>query len=542
MSESFHGRREVAASEFEKTAEFKARERLAEIGVFQKVSDLDLYHGRTGDGSGNWEVQPDFNNAGDNTGNLNINQKPALNTGSYETARDFSEARARRKGGVAEVHKIESADPDAMIIDLSSFSRLTANERAEVDQLMQSISPTPIAGAPLSFEDRDSINKTRGPGAFMNQYGLMFKNEVSSIAQQYGIRSRTVEHVGSAINTHSLIGRGFLKEICYAFSDDEPSIYLRDNKKNEHEVPINHEYFTNWLRANHVVGCKMGVHSATLGKKIDNYLLFDLEKINTPEKNEQLNKERNRRFGRVARAMGEKLRDRRTEVVKLLTENLYAKPEEIVEAAKKTPGFEKIFDEDAGNWEGYKLGEHTETVLRLFDDNYADAMPADTLPIMRLALLTHDIGKGEAAKKHDKGRQDLYNVVYAENFMRLNGVDEDTRGLVTAMISRGKNLMSDYKLKGDKDPQLKDKLRKDINRFCADCLEQYLGIEPDGATVTGMKTMLEVLQTCDSAAYTTMGVTRSKRGNGIISYRNAGSFNGSFHPFHGFTGRRVRMK
>ena len=105
--------------------------------------------------------------------------------------------------------------------------------------------------------------------------------------------------------------------------------------------------------------------------------------------------------------------------------------------AEKTPGYREIFEADAGNWEGYKLAEHTETVLRLFDDNYADKMPAATLPIMRMALLVHDVGKPVAVKNHEKEHQAAYNQVYAEDFMRKNGVDEKNQKLILAMIGEG---------------------------------------------------------------------------------------------------------
>ena len=68
-------------------------------------------------------------------------------------------------------------------------------------------------------------------------------------------------------------------------------------------------------------------------------------------------------------------------LVKLLSENYYASPKEIIEEAKKVRGFETLFDTDAGNWEKFTLEEHTETVLRMFDETYADVLPAKLLPI-----------------------------------------------------------------------------------------------------------------------------------------------------------------
>jgi hypothetical protein len=70
-----------------------------------------------------------------------------------------------------------------------------------------------------------------------------------------------------------------------------------------------------------------------------------------------------------------------------------AKPRDIMQDAQRVPGYEQIFAGSAGVWEGFTLGEHTETVLRNFDETYADRMPVGLLAPMRLAILTHDIGK-----------------------------------------------------------------------------------------------------------------------------------------------------
>ena len=76
--------------------------------------------------------------------------------------------------------------------------------------------------------------------------------------------------------------------------------------------------------------------------------------------------------------------------------------------------------------------------------------------------------------------------------------------------------------------------------FCERIARGYLNTDQvDDDTIQGFKNMLMVLQTCDSAAYTTMAVTRTKGG---IRYRNHGSFNSSFEDYKGFTGKRARLK
>ena len=51
----------------------RAVETLVKLGAMKYFSDLDLYHGRAGDGS-EWKVKTNFNNAGNATGNRNVNK------------------------------------------------------------------------------------------------------------------------------------------------------------------------------------------------------------------------------------------------------------------------------------------------------------------------------------------------------------------------------------------------------------------------------------------------------------------------------------
>ena len=113
--EGYPSRREAMADKIEQGEKYQAMQALLELGICRKVSDLELYHGRAGDGK-RWRVEPGYDNAGNNTGNYNINKIPALNTGGYDVAKEFSEARALYRGGNSEIHQIVSSDPDAMVI------------------------------------------------------------------------------------------------------------------------------------------------------------------------------------------------------------------------------------------------------------------------------------------------------------------------------------------------------------------------------------------------------------------------------------------
>ena len=537
MKEAYVTRREAAAEQVEQSERYKAIECLRQLGIFQKVSDLELYHGRSNTSGEEWQLKADFDNSGDNTGNANINKRPALNTGTRDVAERFSQARARRGGGKAEIHRIESEDPDAMIIDVSAFKKIKDKEDiAAARTAFATLTPGAITGAPLPFEKRHALDHVH-PKAFFHSddYPIMYAGEEDRVCRKTGLDKATVEHAGSALNTQTLFKNGsFLRSLCLAFCDAEDSVSVSCEGKYR-EAPINHEYIANWLRTNHIVGCKMPVWSATLGEDIDNYLMFDLEKVNTPEAYEKRSEERNKAFGKIATSTAEKLPANKSSLVETLATDLYIKPEKIVELAKQTEGFKEILESDAGNHEGYRLDEHTETVLRLFDENYADALPAHLLPVMRMALLVHDIGKSVAVKNNDKRNQKKYNLAYAKRFMALNEVDDQTSNLILSMIGDGMELtwghVSD---RNNREKRLK------LWNYCGKMAADYLGKSSVSAEeVHGFELLLSVLQTCDSAAYTTMAVTKpSRRG---ISYRNQGVFNGSFSRFHGFTGRRIRF-
>ena len=506
MSEKLLNRREVSTAEYEQTKQQQAMHYLSQLGVAKKLNQLNLYHGRAGDGYSYWQVDPKYNNAGNNTGNRNINEIPALNTASFEVANQFATARSRDSASTAEIHRITSEDPDAVILDADALSELNREQRINAEVAIARTLLDVTEGSPLAFENRHMLNRIRATG-FANKDDLMYRGDVSKLSRQLGLDEAVIEQVGSAINTGLLLSRGELKQLCDAFMDNQSSVTVYTPDGEMRSVPINHEYLANWFRENHIVGYRRGVFSATLnGQYVDNHLLFDLEKINTAEENERRKRERNRRFGRIALAASKNISrgNERGKMTDYLAEHPFIKPEEIIQMAKTTPGYNKVFEQDTGNWERFTLEEHTETALRLFDKNYADILPVSVLPVMRMALLVHDLGKPAAVSNGDKVNQKQYNLQYAEHFLRKNEVDEPTIKLITTMIGEGMDWTHRWMIKGN---------RSEGNRyykFCEEAMKQYLGQKQvDEKTVLGFRNMLEVLQTCDSAAYTTMGITRT---------------------------------
>lgn len=536
--EKLPSRREADKSNYEQTEKYQAMEKLTEMGMLMRMSDLELYHGRAGNGQP-WRVESGFDNAGNNTGNWNINKTPALSTAKRRSiASEFAMKRARGRGLNPEVYEIVSDDPDARIINLKfNYDDLGTMEQVDFTRAMRRSLPGVMEAVPVDFSERETLNRISPRDFVANRRdGLYYAEEIRENAERLQLSNKFAQSITSVMNTRYLLGAypGMTRTLVSAYMDNLDNINITENGTKK-ELPISREYLANWFRSNHIVGCEMPVRSATLGKTIDNYLLFDLEKVNTSAEEERKAKLRDKRLGQIAMTLmkNEQKTTERNELIASLEDNLYIKPEKIVSLAEKTPGYREIFEADAGNWEGYRLAEHTETVLRLFDDNYADKMPASTLPIMRMALLVHDVGKPVAVKNHKKEYQAAYNQVYAEDFMRKNGVDEKNQKLILAMIGEGSMYAKWWGVEHER-------VDKEFYDFCERTMQEYLGVKHvDRHTATGFRDMLMVFQTCDSAAYTTMAVTRN-RDTGV-RYRNYGSFNKSFEDYHGLTGNRVKL-
>ncbi len=558
-SASIETRREVDRS-LENSEVYQGAEKLTRLGLLTKMRDIELFHGRAADGAKDWHVRADFNNAGNATGNNNVNRIPALSTSTYEVARKFATARARRANTATEIHQLASRNPDARIMNgYFRWRELSELQRNEAKQAIRQTLPSIAEGVDLSFEDRKAGLGTRiqerdfrSGGIFGNYTG---SDDIGRVAKRLGVSTRMAEQIGGARNAQLLLAyqpESMMQRILNAYSDNLDHISVRfDGADKDASIPISREYVGNWLKGMDVVGERLSVKSATLNETIDNYLMFELDEVDTKERIEQEREKRQRRMGRTALRIAERMNQNRansprhnapesatprsSEIMNLINGDLYAQPHDIVEAAKRTPGYKDIFEASAGVWEGFSVQQHTETALQVFEDNYADKLPAKMLPMMRLALVTHDIGKGVAiTHEGSKQNQRAYNARYAQDFLLKNGVDFKICELVLSMIGDGLDQAADCVIRR------KPNSSKAFHYYCRQTIGSFLERQPDNAEITGFAQMMLALQTCDSASYTDMAITRPQYGG--YKYKNNPSFNNSFTSKAGFTKRKLTLK
>ena len=111
------------------------------------------------------------------------------------------------------------------------------------------------------------------------------------------------------------------------------------------------------------------------------------------------------------------------------------------------------------------------------------------------------------------------------------------REFVLRMIGPGKTLMEKFMFRGKRREDLEE-----LKKFSANTYQRYTGKKASDWDTHGVYTMILALQTCDSAAYTSMALTRAKEQPGVV-YRNANAqFEKNFEGKRGIIRRRARIK
>ena len=596
MSEELQTRTEHSRS-VEDAEKYRAIDTLKEVGLLVSVADLDTFHGRVGTAEevAEWAVDPSFANGSNDSGNSNVNSRPTLYTGDKKTAQDFADERAgipdayfghlldkvegympleqekrlernndnydeavflqRTLGQQAyddfkqrytgqrrpEVHEIVTADTDATVLDFSfDETKLEDEDRAKYQKALKVLALPITEGSPVSFDDRDKVQPFVAAVQEAKKTGYLLSSDVTELAAAANVDEHVALQLASASNTRhiALVRPSYLvSELIKRPTDIFAASLEIDGEKQD--VPINLEYVQRFLREAHIVGVKQSISSATLNRSITSVSFFDLEKTITAKGLEVERKDTLQRLGGMATALSQFNQGEVQPKQPLLhmLSDVYAKPDKLVAAAKKVEGYDAIFEGDAGNWEGFTLAEHTETVLRNFDESFVENLPVELIAPMRLAILSHDVGKPIAAAQGEKHKQIHYNVIQADDFLGKLGLDDKLKGLLLAVIGEGEELAFQIEVRGAGEPA-----KAAMRELATKSLRQFYGSETvTDEQITGFTEMCKMLQACDGGAYTSMAITRpTAKGSG--RYRNAPSFNGSFAQPVGFGKRTIRLK
>jgi len=630
-------RTEVARS-LEDRKVLRALEQLTKLGLLISVSEVPCYHGRVAQQTeSGWKVDPHFDNGGNNTGNHNVHNRPALYASDQETALAFAEQRrmtcimrdvleelrnrvrqyspeqkerwlqrmndeqrakhekpreqvlihadgthtttyypregsplvftldnldsdgiigdeARRlyKTGSpavtqlrrdaaeryrAETYRLHTADPDARFINMH-FKPAGLNHQDQVlyQQSLEQLRISPSQGSPYEFHDRKKgveIEKM-----IQSTYQIVLETDVPAIAQATQANRELVRKVAGAFNARQIAFSRptYLMNALLQFPGNTCITSFQVNGQ-EKVIPLNLEYVARYMREAHIVGIEHKADSATLNKTIVVRGFLDLSRTKTDiqlkaeqtELTESL-KSITELFQQIREPGAENEQPKLLEML----EQPYVRPETIMSQAQRYPLLAYAYSQNAGNWEGFLLGEHTETVLRNFEENFANSVPVGLLPFMRLAIVVHDLGKPQAVVENRKSDQDMYNRVAAE--FALNGlhITKSIKRLLISTITDGVTWAFQHQRR-----PYNEKLRGAFKSHAHDVLKECFKLShvSEDQCEAYMQVCM-MLQTCDGGAYTNMAVTRQADGS---YFKNYPSFNTSFESFaNSFDTRRIQ--
>lgn len=446
-------------------------------------------------------------------------------------------------GGLdGQLARIVSTDPDAVIVNLSfNVAKLQGESLNKYIHAMGALLEVRSEADPMNFEHRDKAGDVAR--ILQQEVRLAQKPEnggqprltqdrLLQLADEHGHDPELVQHIGAIFNTQAML----FERPAWGFSRFVKGTEKRlvEDLKNRSDVPISLDYIGGILKRAHIVGQRAPVDSVTVGREIDVTALYDLHKVERDSVVQQGKESTAKRYGEISTALKGAFDSNPGDLsLKVGLLDAHASPQKLIKQAKEIPGFKDIFEADAGNWEQFTLAEHTESVLRNFEANYADNLPVEVLPLVKTALLVHDIGKSEAARERQPHKQHEFNKKLANDFLRHLRLDDRTTDLIQKLIGPAQKLTSDIIVRG------KEEAIPALATLAAESLERFSGQKPSAEMIKAFVDISEIIQTCDSGAYTTSAVTRSDK-NGY--YRNHGSFNDSFLAPNDITRNRLVMK
>ena len=255
----------------------RAMQTLARLGAIRFADNMEMFHGRSGDGSP-WKVNPQYNNAGNNTGHHNLYNVSGLYAASESVAKRFAIARSRT-GGVPEVHQI-MAQEGAVLVDMHfSYSSLTQAQRVEFRQALNILNDFPITkGVVIPFEKREIFTLAKNA-----------IEEVKNKSKTSALPAAAVTDITNTLSKEPIIRQTFAsKNELHLFIQDfvgaiNSKVWLLNNMKgvinnymtnsspniDNVEYPLSSKYISAWCANNGVIGAITDIDSATLGGRVN---------------------------------------------------------------------------------------------------------------------------------------------------------------------------------------------------------------------------------------------------------------------------------
>jgi len=476
---------------------------LVKLGAVEYVRNLDLYHGRAGDGS-QWKVEVDYNNSGNETGHYNLHDVSGLYVGSKNVAEEFSLARAGGKH-VPETHKIVSLDADAVVFNANfSTSELNDEEKQAFYSAMKVLTSFTVSELdPLQFEYKDAwdivvkksndVRKRLGINQISRKAEKIIIEELKqdkNIQKIFNFSTRSLNKcicdIISAFNTKIFLNYYPSYAIDSYLQGDKVIKYSDSNE----EYLFNSKYVSAWCFNNHIVGYQQKVDSATLKKTIKMCHMFDTKKIMEEKQYGEMVQTMMQRYGELTLNLDNLINKETAEFLSS------ASSKEVMDFINQYPNCKELYDKSSYIFEGWSVGQHTQAVIEFFDKYYQDEVPTKLKSFMKILILAHDIGK--AYSKEHNVSQKVGNLKEIHNVYEALNIKEPFTRLIEFITNDAQLFTSAILLKrGDKYSTFSR-----LIGACNQVFKEVFGRLPKKAEIKGLVSLCITLQACDSGSYT----------------------------------------
>lgn len=520
----------------------RAKEVLIKYCFLISAENQPLYHGRAGRENEDWQIDPDFDNSGNKTGNSNIGKIPALyTTTDYGVAEEFATERAYQKSGKAQVYQILPQKKGCYFLNCTfDASVLSDAEKREVQEAKQELlKEVSSKYVPVKFEERkiaDLIQNNLQAWTKENEYWdcRYADNRINAI-----VSNSVVQQMWNNCSTEGMQGlRKFVERQVKAHATKLFLQYFRWDgimihflkgdtkiKYNDQYYYLEPEYIKAWAVQNGIIGLKHNIYTATLDKDMESWTIFGTEYVERKETREERKARQIKTYSSLAVESADFMSDPQ---MKEFFEN--ASPEEIMRFVYSNPQLKEFYQKDAGNWERWSVASHTVAVVDFYQKNYQQLLPPELQAFMNVVLLTHDIGKGY---KWEYGGQKKAHLAKSPVLYQALGVKEKYQGLIDFIITDSQEYTSQYYF--DKSSYyahtkqqvatLKQQLIKQFLSRCKEELKKVIDREPTEDEVQAIMNICMILQNSDSAAYTRFAKVKT---GSSYSYAGNESFTKSF--------------
>ena len=416
----------------------------------------------------------------------------------------------KKKNSTPELYKIVNQNDDDIIIDLIALSKkpLSSEQQKTFSKAMLILAKPAITElTPIKFEYQAAMDyvlkellQHHSPlhpeTIFYSEQdikdtiqNLMYNPDIKTIfAGNSKELSQFVHNIAESLNTkYCIISYDNFKNIIQLYIANKNFVTTQDPNKN---IFFNHEFFGAWCAANHIIGTKDYVDSATIDKSITAYHFFDKKKIMTAEQKKLLEAKQQERYGAITASLTGLMDQDKLDFFQ------NANAGEVMGYMKRDQDCVELYDKNSGNWEGWNIGQHTQATINFFDEYYKEDVPTELRPFIKTCLLAHDIGKGHATEQNRP--QTEMNLKYASKVYDYLQIPNQYRNLIDFIIGKSQSFTTDM-LKNNGDTYT---TKKRLYNACNEAFVQAFQREPLRIEVAALSNICSVIQECDSGSYT----------------------------------------